>query len=35
MEKEDASLKAKKNPRKAKPDALKPKAMKWKEKLQV
>ena len=35
MQKEAASLKIKKNPLKAKFDGLKPKAIKWKKKLQV
>ena len=35
MEKEAARLKTKKNPSKPKPDSLKPKAIKWKKKLQL
>ena len=35
MEKEAATLKTKKNPRKPKPNGLKPKAIKWNKKLQV
>ena len=35
MQKEAGSVKTKKNPRKPKPDGLKPKAIKWKKQLQV